>query len=190
MARRKTVRFGRAVRNPIKVIELIRTGKNGSCDACGGVLPLGDTYVQLRLQSWAMIPCTHCSQIPARMHKYHKACVPTDVNKAMGFDPAAHQQSSGAPGYVPPPTHQVAPPPKPKSSLEMRVEAILVFEGALAAGFREGSIKKTDEVNKAIGTLTGLKSRIIQPGTPEEAIAATNVALKKLIDLTFAVRKP
>lgn len=185
-------RFGRPARMPIKVIELIRTGKNGACDACGTAIPLGDTYVQLRMQTWARLPCAHCNQTPLKMRKYHKACVPTDINKAMGYDPTIHQaHSSVAPGFVPPPTHQVAPPPKPKTSKELQIEGLLVLEGALSAAFREGVVNKKDPaVEKAVSTLNGIKARIIQPGSQGEQDAAINVALKKIIDLVFASRKP
>lgn len=182
-------RFGRPTRAAIKEIELHRTGKNGKCDGCGLVIALGELYLQLRTQSWARsIPCSTCNQIPAKMKRYHIACKPGDINKAMGYDPAAHQHSSGmAPGYVPPATHTVAPPPKPKSSKELQVEGLLVLEGALAAAFREGSINKKDPlVEKAVGTLNGIKARIIKPGSQGEQDAAINVALKKIIDLVFA----
>jgi hypothetical protein len=112
--------------------------------------------------------------------------MPGDINKAMGFDPTAHQHATVSPSYVPPPSHACAPPPKPKSMQDLQIEGLLVLEGALAAGFREGKIPKNDATNKAVGTLNGIKARIIKPGSQGEQDAAINVALKKIVDLVFA----
>lgn len=98
----------------------------------------------------------------------------------MGFDPThlnpnVHVHKPAAP-----------PPPRPKSSIELRIDSLLAFEAALRAGIRDRSVVKTPALDKALDQLSNIKSRILAPGTPGEGEAATNVALKKIIDLVFA----
>lgn len=101
----------------------------------------------------------------------------------MGYDPTHVNPTA----YVPP-SHTVPPPPAPKTTTELKVESVLAFEAALAAGIRDRSVARTTELADALGKLTNIKARILRPGTPGEGDAAVNVALKKLIDLVFAGR--
>lgn len=140
--------------------------------------------MRLRLQKRYRKPCVTCGAEPKGARRYHPACLPVDLNKAMGFDPNA--VSAGT--YVPPPSTAAPPPPVPKTTVDLKVESILVFEAALVSGIRDGSIVRSPELEKAIGTINSLKQRVVRPGTEGEGVAATNVVLKKLIDLVFGTR--
>lgn len=85
----------------------------------------------------------------------------------------------------PGPAGGVAPPPKPKTFDALRLECLVDLEVALKAGLQQRHIAKTPALTKQFDTLKNIKERISRPGTPAEGENATNVALKKLIDIVF-----
>ena len=153
------------------------------CSGCTIPIKGGDRCVRFMLSKRYRVPCTSCHNEPKRSRWYHEHCRPTDVNKAMGFDPTnlnpgVHVHRPAAP-----------PPPMPKGSKELRIESILAFEAALRAGMRDRSIPKTETLDKQLNQLSGIKERILRGTTEAEGEAATNVALKRLIDIVFADKK-
>lgn len=178
-------------RNPIKETSGIQTGRGSTCQHCRIKIKPGEQYVRFQLAKAFRVPCATCGTTPKRAKRYHPACRPTDVNKAMNYNPNA----ASAPFAPPPPTAQrdptggaVPPPPKPKSSAELRVESIILLEAALAAGIRERNVVKTPELSKAFEQLKDIKARIARPGTPGEEEAAINVAVMRAYKMVFGGR--
>jgi hypothetical protein len=152
--------------------------RKSKCRACGQPLALGDTVTRLRLKKSFQMPCTGCGHKPSKLKYFHTACVPADINKAMGYDPAMHTGTAhAAPG------NSVPPPPKPRTLEDINLEALAALEAAVIAKAKKRGV--TPEMEKAFKTFQNIKARVLRPGTPGEAEAATNVALKKIIDLVF-----
>lgn len=181
-------RFGRSTPTPVTSSTCVMKRKS-KCRACNGILAKGDTATRLRLKKSYQQPCTACGHKPAKLKYFHTACVPSDINKAMGYDPAMH---AGAPSAAA--SSAVPPPPKPKTSAELDLEAIASLEAALVCRSRgkmrlNPTTRKMElppELEKAFKTVNGIKARVLRPGTPGEGEAATNVCIKKLVDLIFS----
>lgn len=152
------------------------------CHGCAGWINFGDPAKRFTLAKRYRLPCNSCGTAPHGSRWFHEQCTPPDINKAMGYDPSHVNPNA----YVPPTAQAAAaPPPKPKTATDLKIESLLAFEAALAAGLRDRSIVRTPELTKQLGTLNSIKQRIVRAGTPGEGEAATNVALKKLIDIIF-----
>lgn len=189
-------RFGTRSRSAVTQSTCILARK-AKCRGCGGKLAKGDTAARLRLKKSFQAPCTACGHKPAKLKYFHPHCVPADINKAMGYDPAAN---TAAHTHVPPSAGgAVPPPPKPKSIQDLSLEALSSLEAALIAkspalGINAQHTKahpahvagcKACEVEKAFKTYQNIKARVLRPGTPAEGETATTVALKRIIDLVF-----
>jgi len=142
---------------------------------------VGDTYVKLKLGKRYATPCPTCTLQPKTSRRFHTACVPTDLNAAMHFDPnawaARHTYAT------PPPTTQAAPPPKPKGYGELCLDSLVVLEAALVAKARERGL--TEEMKTAFKTYQGIKARVLRPGTAAEGEVATSLAIQRLVKLVF-----
>lgn len=140
-------------------------------------MAVGETCTRLRLKkALAIFGCVTCSRRLVKLKNYHTACCPPDINKAMGYDPAAHQASVN---------HTVPPPPKPKTTQDLDLEALASLEAALLGRARARGV--TPEMKKAFATFNNIKARVLRPGTPGEGEAATCVSLKRIIDMVFGV---
>jgi hypothetical protein len=192
----------------VKKSEGIQAGRRSKCAGCGLHIDLGDPFTRLRLKKAYRFPCVTCAAKPKGSKRFHVACLPSDWNKAMGYDPAAHvhqtvscvncsfTQSTPFGKHCPncgerPDTRKsaggaVAPPPKPKSASELSVAAILALEGALNAQLRERSKVRTPELESEFKKLQGIKARIVRPGTQGEEQAATVVAIQRLVKLVWS----
>lgn len=176
--------------------------RKSKCRGCGQTLNVGDTVTRLRLKkSIAIVGCVTCGRRLVKLKNYHPRCCPTDINKAMGYDPTAHVH-----GVPPPVAASVPPPPKPKTPQDLQLEAIAALEAALmpkarALGVGPAHTKlhgldqhppkyvdgcKACAIEKAFKTFQGVKARVLRPGTPAEGEMATPIALKRIIDLAFA----
>ena len=200
MAWNRRRRFGsgarRSTKPAIKEEQKPCVYKNQKCCGCHLHITLGEVALRFQLAKRFRVPCTHCTAQPRRSQWYHVQCRPLDINKAMGYNPNPGQPPPWAPqpatpppspGWHPPPVAKtVPPPPKPKTAIELKVESLVAFEAALAAGMRDRSVQKTPELNAALEKLNLIKARILRPSTEGEQDAATNVALKRIIDLVFA----
>ncbi len=178
-------RFGHGGPRAVVTQSTVVLKRKTKCRACGGSMAVGETCTRLRLKkSVAVVGCVTCSRKLTKLKNFHTACCPADINKAMGYDPAAHaghaQASQGA---------AVPPPPKPKSTSDLKIDAILTIEAALVAGIRDRSIPKGPELDSELVKINSLKQRIVRGSTPGETEAAANVTLKRLIDLVFGGRK-
>jgi hypothetical protein len=139
-------------------------------------MAVGETCTRLRLKkAVAVVGCVTCSRKLTKLKNYHPACCPPDINKAMGYDPAAHASATAGAA--------VPPPPKPKTIQDTDLEALSSLEAALLARARRNGI--TPAMDKAFKTFNNIKARVLRPGTLGEGEAATNVALKKIIDLVW-----
>ena len=160
--------------------------RKSKCRACGMAMGVGETCTRLRLnKAIAVVGCVTCSRKLTKLKNFHPACCPADINKAMGYDPAAacaDHATASAGAAVP-------PPPKPKSTSDLKIDAILTIEAALVAGIRDRSIPKGTELDGELVKINSLKQRIVRGSTPGESEAAANVTLKRLIDLVFGGRK-
>jgi hypothetical protein len=150
--------------------------RKSTCRHCGQAIAKGDTATRLRLKKRFQQPCTGCGHKPAKLKYFHTACCPTDINLAMGYDPAMH---AGAPSA----TCSAPPPPKPKTLEDINLEALASLEAAVVAKAQKRGV--TPEMEKAFKTFQNIKARVLRPGTPGEGEAAINVALKRIIDLVF-----
>ena len=173
-------RFGRGAAAVTQSTTVLK--RKAKCRACGGHLSKGDTVTRLRLKKKHQVPCGSCGHKPAKLKYYHTACTPADINKAMGYDPAAASQ------YVPPPPsssqHQVPPPPKPLTPEEAQLIAINATIEAVKARCRNNP-KIQAQLAPDFKTFSGLTARALRPGTPEEGVVAMKFALKRAIDLAF-----
>ena len=181
-------RFGRRRYHKPPIEEqqkLVPANKNGSikrqrCSGCGGFIVTGETALRFVLRKIYRSPCAHCANEPRRSRWYHVGCRPTDINKAMGFDPAQH-------GHAAPPPPVVNPnaPPKPATAAELTTTALASLEAALIAQVRQRKITLTAEMDKAFKTFQGLKSHVLRPTNDNEQRNAIKLALKKMIDLAW-----
>lgn len=171
-------RFGSRSRSAVTQSTCVLTRKS-KCRACGGHLAKGDTVTRLRLKKRFQLPCTGCGHKPAKLKYFHTACTPSDINVAMGYDPAMH----AGPTHAAPSGGAVPPPPKPKTTQDLDLEALAALEAAMIARAKLRGI--TPAMEKAFKTFQNIKARVLRPGTPGEGEAATNVALKKIVDLVF-----
>jgi len=177
-------RFGGASLIAVKVILKVRKGKRGRCDACGLHVEVGDAYTVLKLDKRFAPPCASCSLVPKLSKRFHTACVPPDVNAAMGYDP-----DKTAPAYVPPPCRPsgaVPPPPKPLSAFELTLTALLAVETALKRRIAENpALINNADLEATLKTYNGCKARALRPGTDPEGHVALKMSLKRAIDLVF-----
>lgn len=162
--------------------------RKSKCRGCGHSMNVGETATRLRLKkSIAANGCPSCSRKLVKLKNFHPACCPADINKAMGYDPAAHTASTNPHASCP-------PPPKPKTSQDLDLEALATLEAALLARVRPKmrmnplthKMELPPDIEKAFKTFQNIKARVLRPGTPGEGEAATNVAIKRIVDLVFA----
>lgn len=174
---RRRRRFGAGGSRAVVTQSTAILKRKTKCRACGLAMNVGETATRLRLKkAIAAVGCVTCSRKLTKLKTYHVACCPADINKAMGYDPNAHaSHSAGA---------SIPPPPKPKTVEDLNLEALATLEAALLARARRSGI--TPEMEKGFKTFQNIKARVLRPGTPGEGEAATNVALKRIIDLVFA----
>src|SRR6185369_8293943 len=178
MPYRRRRRFGRR-RGAASAVTLstVVLKRKSKCRGCGQTLNVGETCSRLRLKkAIAVVGCVTCSRRLVKLKNYHTACCPADINKAMGYDPAAHNH-----GNV---TYTAAPPPpKPKTTADLKIDALLTIEAALVAGIRDRSVprgnvvkvvdgKPVTELDVELAKINNLKARIVRPGTPAEGDTA------------------
>ena len=172
-------RFGRqtrAVKPAVTVVVRVRK-RRCPCLACGRPIEVGETYHVLMLRAANRVPCVSCSQKPVPFKRYHVACTPADVNKAMGYDPAK------APVNTPPVYQHVAPPPKPPSLDDLKFAALASLEAALMAGARQRGV--STELEKQFKTYQAIKQHLLRPANVNEQNNAARAALKRMVDLAF-----
>lgn len=163
-------------------IPMPKTKSRRKCAACKQTLTMGEPVVRLRLKKSYQLPCTGCGHLPAKLKFFHAACVPADINRAMGYDPNAH-------GHAPPPQstapgNAVPPPPKPKSAQQLALDALVSLEAAVIARAQQKGV--TDEMRAAFKQFQNIKARVLRPGTPAEGETATSIALQKIIKLVYS----
>jgi hypothetical protein len=152
--------------------------KRRKCKACLGWINPGETAVKLRLASrYRHVACTTCHQKPAGTKIFHQGCVPTDVNAAMGFDPALHA--------VRPAAHAVAPPSKPPDPHEAALAALAALQHALVLRAARKGDAFVKQIEGQFKTVLNLQARAVRPGTPAEGETATSVALQRIVKLVF-----
>jgi hypothetical protein len=153
--------------------------KKSKCRACGLPFQIGENVIRLRLRKSFRAPCTTCAHKLLGVKWFHPACVPPDINKAMGYDPnVAHVAA--------PDPHQVAPPPKPQSAADAGLGALLAIENALKRRVAENpALQKSEELAATLKTYNGCKARALRPGTDAEGVVALKMALKRALDLVF-----
>lgn len=193
MFRRRRSRFGRQPRatNPVIQSTGVQTKRRSKCKGCLQPIEVGDKFVRLRLRKRFKVACATCGAEPKGAKRFHEACVPTDINKAMGYDP-----NRPRPGVPPPPppgaprNGAVPPPPKPKSAEEHFEDALASLEVALASRLRKAGKKLEDPTFEGAADFRkyqGLKARMIRGSTPGEVQAARNVGFEKLAKLVKTV---
>lgn len=173
-------RFRRSAVPPITT-KVVRPKRTGKCAGCGHAIVAGTDAVQLRLAKKMRFACAGCGKVPVGKRKYHVGCVPTDVNKAMGFDPSKVPSVSDPWARAAAP--RVAPPPKPPSFEDLALASLLALEKALA--FKTIPAAKVAEVEKALAKYKNIKARALRPGTPAEGEVATSLAIQQLVKLVF-----
>lgn len=156
--------------------------RRGKCRACRTFFEQGETIAVLRLPKSLRLAgaCATCNHKLVGIKKYHVACLPTDWNAAMGFDPTKTYTSAPPPSAA----HKVPPPPKPLTPEDAAMNALLAIETAVKTRAR-GNPAYIAEVEKLFKTYQGLKARALRPGTPEEGLTAMKIAMKKALDLVF-----
>lgn len=179
---RRRHRFQRPSKSPIstKTVYPKRTGK---CAGCGQPIAPGTQCTQVRLMKKYRFPCDSCGKVPVGKKKYHDTCVPADLNKAMGFDPAKLAPPPNPYARAVSSTPAVAPPPKPPTFNELALAALLALEKAMA--FKQVAPEKKKEVEAAIAKYKLIKARALRPGTPAEGEVATSLAIQALIKTVF-----
>lgn len=164
-------------------IPMPKTKSRRKCAACAQILTMGEPIVRLRLKKAFQLPCSGCGHLPAKLKFFHAACVPGDINKAMGYDPNAHGH-----GTTPPPSASyggaVPPPPKPKTPEQYALEALAALEQAVIARAQRQGVTK--EMEAAFKQFQGIKARVLRPGTPAEGETATSIALQRIIKMVYA----
>lgn len=188
--RRSTFRSRQAVTR--SDIPMPKTKSRRKCAVCKTHLSVGESIVRLRLKKQYQMPCSTCGTKPGKLKFFHPTCCPSDINKAMGYDANAGQQT---PADVPT-HHSVPPPPKPPTAEEALVTSIAGLENALilklratpaAWELRDGKRKLKPEIEKAFETFQGIKARVLRGSTEGEIHAATSLALQRVIKLVFAL---
>lgn len=178
---RRRKRFGQGA-----VLQSTLTAKRkAKCRACHLTFEKGDTVIRLRLRKSFRQPCVTCGHKLLGVRWYHTACVPADLEKAMGWDPNAKQHAA-----PPPPTpsaaHQVPPPPKPQTARDAQLGALLAIENALSRRLAEQpALQQNVELAAALKTYNGCKARALRPGTPPEGVVALKMALKRALDIVL-----
>lgn len=184
---RRRRRFGSVNRGAVLQSTMIAR-KRSKCRACSLPFEKGDEVVRLRLRKTFRNPCVTCGHKLLGVRWYHPTCVPLDLNKAMGFDPAqpygAAPATTGAP--PPPPTHQVSPPPKPQTAADASLSALLAIENALKRRLAENpALAKDVQVAKTLDTYNGCKAHALRNKNDNEARLGMKNALKRSLDLIF-----
>lgn len=164
--------------------------RKATCRHCNLEMAAGDTAIRLRLKKRFQVPCGTCGHLPTKLKWFHPACVPADINKAMGYDPnaaaQAHAQSVG---------QAVPPPPKPQTVQELSLIALDALEKTLIAKLsrdtnawevRNGKRVLKAEHEKSFSRFNGIKARVLRPGTAAEGETATSLALQQLVKLVYA----
>ena len=178
MRRRNRFSVPRSSRTPVTQTTAVLK-RTSRCAACSQKILAGETAVKVRLGIRFRKPCTSCSFAPKGNRKYHPACLPADLNKAMGYDPSHFNQ------YAPPPPQQtVAPPPRPPTFEDLALGSLLALEKALA--FKRVAPNKVAEVEAALEKYKKIKARALRPGTPAEGEVAVSMAIQQLVKLVFA----
>ncbi len=187
-------RFRRSVKAPVEQkTTLVNPGVSkttglrrspGKCRACGKKFTIGESIVLVQLRKVYRTPCATCGKKPIGKKKYHAACVPTDLNKAMDFDPAKVPPPFDPYAQpIPPPVAKVAPPPKPPTFNDLALGALLALEKAMA--FKVVPPAKKAECEAAIAKYKLIKARALRPGTPQEGEVATFLAIQQLVKTVF-----
>jgi hypothetical protein len=209
--RRRHNPFGspRSARIAVTETTGVQTRRRSKCKGCGLSIEVDAPFTKLRLKKRFRAPCTSCSHKPVGSKKFHPACVPTDKNAAMGYDPNSvsgtnywckscnFQQPMPFGVFCPscgkdPNVYKaaasasVAPPPKPKTAKEITLEAIVKFEEALVTQIRQRQKPMTPELEGEFKKFQGIKARILRPSTDGEEQAATVVGLQRLIKLVLS----
>lgn len=197
MPRRFGRRFGGSSRAAVSQKHTIATRK-AKCKTCGLTIQPGESIVVLRLKKRYRGACVTCSHKLASTKRFHAACLPPDINKAMGHDP-----TTTPPPYVPPSAaHQCAPPPKPPSTSDLQLAALVALETAFKSRLPEFGLNtahskqhpeaqppvtgcKACEIRKAYKTYQGVKARVLRPGTEAEGETAVPIAIKRLVDIVY-----
>lgn len=159
-------------------VPMPKTKSRRRCAGCNIHLELGEAVVRLRLKKRFQQPCSVCSHKPAKLKFFHVACVPADINKAMGFDPTSngHAVAGGA----------CAAPPKPMSAADAALAALAAIDKAIGRKLAEQpSLQKDAAFAATFKTYQGCKARALRPGTESEGTVAMKMAIKKILDLVF-----
>lgn len=150
--------------------------KRQRCSGCRGFILAGESCVRFALAKRYRTRCDKCGAEPRGARWFHDpACVPADVNKAMGYDPVNVNPSAAVPS--------AAPPPKVLNARDLQLEALVHLEAAVVAKARERGV--TPEMEKAFKTFSAIKARVLRPTTVEEGDVSVTMALKRIIDLVY-----
>lgn len=180
--RRRRSMFGRKPRGSAAAVTrsdvpMPKTKSRRKCAACSIHLDVGESVVRLRLKKQYQQPCSVCSHKPAKLKFFHAACAPTDINRAMGFDPNAN-------GAGPVNGHAIAPPPKPMSAKDATLSALVAIDKAIGRRLAENrALQEDKEFAATYQTYIGCKERALRPGTDEEGAVALKMAMKKALNL-------
>ena len=191
MAYRRRARFGgfgggRQV-TPITSTRITQARRRTKCKGCGGFINVGDAAIRVRFKKAFRLPCGSCSTVPRGVKRFHEACLPSDLNKAMGYNPAQHVHNAPA-------SHTVPPPPKPPNAGEAALAALAALENALVLKLRDtpaawtvkdGKRVLTPEWESAFKKAQALKARALYPGTPAEGETSLGFAMKQLVNMVF-----
>lgn len=159
-------------------VPMPKTKSRRKCAACNIHLDVGESVVRLRLKKRFQQPCSVCSHKPAKLKFFHAACAPTDINRAMGYDPNA-----GAAGPIPN-GNAVAPPPKPMSAKDAALGALVAIDKAIGRRLAENrALQEDKEFAATYQTYIGCKERALRPGTDAEGAIALKMAMKKALNL-------
>jgi hypothetical protein len=198
MPRRRS-RFGRTSGpKPAVKQSNLRQRRRGACKGCGMTIEAGDPIVKLTLRKVHRVPCVTCSHVPVGTKRYHPGCVPSDINKAMGYDPLARARQAAHQHTAPTPSVTAAPPPKPQSTADAQLAALLALEHALMLKLKNdpnawtikpvnGLPKRVlkDEIESEFKTIQGIKARAVRPGTEAEGAVAMKMAFTRLLKLAY-----
>lgn len=174
-------------------IPMPKTKSKRKCAACKGTLTMGEAVIRLRLKKSHQHPCASCGHKPAKLKYFHASCDPGDVNKAMGYDPAAHAAATGQ-HHSAPSGGAVPPPPKPPTATESLIMSLASLEGALKLKLRDtpsawhvvnGKRVLKPEIEKEFTTFQGIKARVLRGSTDGEVHAATSIGLQRVIKMIF-----
>lgn len=180
MAYRRS-RFGATARKSAVTHSRVMLPKRRKCKGCGVMIEPGEYVTRLRLKKHLATPCVTCGHKLTKVKVFHDACVPRDLNQAMGYDPSKFTGHTYAPA-----ANVVPPPPKPPTAQDAALAAITALEAALVAKLRNNPAGLTPELKKNFETLQGIKARVARPGTAQEGEVATSLALQRLVKMVFA----